>query len=381
MFAIGVVAFLIIDTSADRSRLLGLVGMTSFILLLVNWRTVTWGYSVQFFFGLLVLRWPWGSLVFQRAADLTVKFLQLTDLGSSFVYGYLAKPLPICEMEPVLAFSALQVLVFFGAVVSLLYYYSIIQWILKRMASFTQLTLGTTAVESLNACACVFLGQAESALLFGPYVEKQTASELHAIMTSGFSCIAGSLFAAYVSFGACPSNEKNPLECLSNGSMAGFHLVVAIAVNLVSVLALLGLVNAVVFYLGDAIGYETWSVENGLQYLVFPLAYIMGVSGNTSETLEVAGLISTKTVVNEFVAYRKLGEIIANNRLSLLIIYVFCSIIPTKSYGITTPLKARSAMIATYALCGFSNFCSVGIVLAVLGMTYIYSDSNFSYII
>ncbi|WKX94168.1 hypothetical protein Q1695_011435 [Nippostrongylus brasiliensis] len=126
--------------------------------------------------------------------------------------------------------------------------------------------------------------------------------------------------------------------------MAGFHLVVAIAVNLVSVLALLGLVNAVVFYLGDVIGYETWSVENGLQYLVFPLAYIMGVSGNTSETLEVAGLISTKTVVNEFVAYRKLGEIIANNRLS-----------------------ARSAMIATYALCGFSNFCSVGIVLAVLG--------------
>ncbi|WKX94167.1 hypothetical protein Q1695_011435 [Nippostrongylus brasiliensis] len=186
----------------------------------INWRTVTWGYSVQFCFGLLVLRWPWGSLVFQRAADLTVKFLQLTDLGSSFVYGYLAKPLPICEMEPVLAFSALQVLVFFGAVVSLLYYYSIIQWILKRMASFTQLTLGTTAVESLNACACVFLGQAESALLFGPYVEKQTASELHAIMTSGFSCIAGSLFAAYVSFGACPRYLLSSTVMSAPGSLA-----------------------------------------------------------------------------------------------------------------------------------------------------------------
>ncbi|VDP03492.1 unnamed protein product [Heligmosomoides polygyrus] len=153
---------------------------------------------------MLCLRWKWGSILFARLADLIVNFLQLTNLGTEFVYGFLSKPPPICNMEPVFVFSALQVLVFFGSVVSLLYYYGIMQWILKRMAYLMELTLGTTAVESLNACGCVFFGQAEAGVLIRPYLEKQTTSELHAIMASGFSCIAGSLFAAYVSFGACP---------------------------------------------------------------------------------------------------------------------------------------------------------------------------------
>ncbi|KHJ86810.1 transporter gate domain protein, partial [Oesophagostomum dentatum] len=116
--------------------------------------------------------------------------------------------------------QALQVLVFFSSVVSLLYYYGIIQWILSKLARVMQLTLGTTAVESLNACACVFLGQSEAALLIRPYLEKQTASELHAIMTSGFSCIAGSLFAAYVSFGACPKYLLSSTIMSAPGSLA-----------------------------------------------------------------------------------------------------------------------------------------------------------------
>ncbi|VDM69837.1 unnamed protein product [Strongylus vulgaris] len=101
-------------------------------------------------------------------------------------------------------FQSIHVLVFFSAVVSLLYYYGIIQWILGKTGRIMEATLGTTAAESLNACACVILGQSEAALLIKPCLETQTASELHAIMASGFSCIAGSLFAAYVSFGACP---------------------------------------------------------------------------------------------------------------------------------------------------------------------------------
>ncbi|KAK6055684.1 nucleoside transporter, NupC family [Cooperia oncophora] len=253
--------------------------------------------------------------------------------------------------------EAFQVLVFFGSVVSLLYYYGIMQWVLKRMASLMQLTLGTTAVESLNACACVFLGQSEAALLVRPYLEKQTPSELHAIMASGFSCIAGSLFAAYVSFGACPkyllsssvmsapaslafakimfpeveesesrkvsdlnlppSEENNAIECISNGAMSGIHIVVAIAANL-----------------------------NLLQYVMFPVAYIMGVTGDTRETLAVARLIATKTAVNEFVAYRHLGEMISDDSLHI------------------TP---RSTMIATYALCSFSNLGTIGIAMGVLG--------------
>nr|CDJ84456.1 Na dependent nucleoside transporter and Nucleoside recognition domain containing protein [Haemonchus contortus] len=395
VFIVCVAIFLAIDTNSDRSRLFGLVGMAFFVLFMavistdrskINWRTVAWGFSVHFCFGVLCLRWTFGSILFQQFSETTVKFLELANYGSEFVYGFLSKPPPICQLNPVLVFSAFQVLVFFGSVVSLLYYYGIIQWVLKRMAYLMQLTLGTTAVESLNACACVFLGQSESALLVRPYLEKQTSSELHAIMASGFSCIAGSLFAAYVSFGACPkyllsssvmsapaslafakimvpeteesqsrkvsdldlppSEEDNPIESISNGAIAGIHIVVAIAANLVAVLALLALVDSILFYFGDLIGYRPWSLENLLQYLMFPVAFVMGVTGDTQETLAVARLIATKTAVNEFVAYRNLGEMISDESLHI---------------------SPRSAMMATYALCSFSNLGSVGIVMGVLG--------------
>ncbi|KAK5972312.1 Sodium/nucleoside cotransporter [Trichostrongylus colubriformis] len=333
--------FLAIDTSSDRSRLFGLIGMAFFVLLMtvisadrskIKWRTCAWGFFVHFCLGLLCLRWTLGAIVFQKFAETTVKFLELTNYGSEFVYGFLSKPPPICEMDPVLVFSG------------------------------------------------------EAALLIRPYLEKQTSSELHAIMASGFSCIAGALFAAYVSFGACPkyllsssvmsapaslafakimfpeneeshsrkvsdldlppSEENNPIECISNGAMGGLHIVVAIAANLVSVLALLALVNSILFYLGDLIGYAPWSLENFLQYMLFPVAYVMGVTGDVQETLAVARLIATKTAVNEFVAYRNLGELISHQ---------------------PPQLSPRSAMIATYALCSFSNLCTVGIAMGVLG--------------
>ncbi|EYC12351.1 hypothetical protein Y032_0047g1434 [Ancylostoma ceylanicum] len=394
-FATCLAIFLVIDTTSERSRLFGLVGITFFILLLttfsydrskINWRTVAWGFFLQFCFGIVSLRWKWGSLKFQQFADLIVQFLELTSKGTEFVYGFLAKPPPICEMAPVFMFTALQVLVFFASVVTLLYYYGVIQYVLRRMAHIMQLTLGTTAVESLNACSCVFLGQAESALLIQPYLEKQTTSELHAIMTSGFSCIAGSLFAAYVSFGACPryllsstimsapgslacskimfpeneesqvrkvddlelpqSEESSPLECISNGALAGMHLVIAISANLVAVLALLEFIDSVLIYLGELIGQGPWTLEILLGYVMFPVAFVMGVTGNVHETLHVARLIGTKTAVNEFVAYKKLGELISSK---------------------SQEISPRSAMIATYALCGFSNFCTIGITLGILG--------------
>ncbi|KAK6022606.1 Na+ dependent nucleoside transporter, partial [Ostertagia ostertagi] len=145
---------------------------------------------------------------------------------SEFVYGFLSKPPPICQMSPVLVFSETE--------------------------------------------------QSES--------RKVSDLELP------------------------PSEENNPIECISNGAMSGIHIVVAIAANLVSVLALLALVDSVLFYFGDLIGYGPWSLENLLQYVMFPVAFIMGVTGDARETLAVARLIATKTAVNEFVAYRALGE-------------------------------------------------------------------------
>uniref|UniRef100_A0A914VF93 Concentrative nucleoside transporter N-terminal domain-containing protein n=1 Tax=Plectus sambesii TaxID=2011161 RepID=A0A914VF93_9BILA len=118
--------------------------------------------------GLLVLRWPWGTTKFNQASNLVVKFLDFTNNGTSFVYGFLAEPPNICGMDPIFAFTSLQVVVYFGAIVAVLYYYGLMQWVLKKLAWFMQLTLGTTATESLNAVACIFLGQVSLMLTFSP---------------------------------------------------------------------------------------------------------------------------------------------------------------------------------------------------------------------
>lgn len=385
--------FVIYDSWDNKERWIGLGGMATFIILMwilstnrfkIKWRPVMVGFLIQFIMGMLVLKWDAGSDAFSWFSDQIVTFLDYTNAGTVFVYGFLAEPPNICGMTGVFAFTSLQVVIYFGSIVALLYYYGIMQFIVKCMAYFMQATLGTTATESLNACACIFLGQSEAPLLIRPYLPKMTASELHAVMTSGFSCIAGSLFAAYISFGACPkyllsstvmsapgslacskilfpeteesqlknvsdlelpeSEESTPLECISNGAVSAVELVMAIVANLIVFLALLAFLDASIEYVGELIGYPGWSFEMIIGYVFFPLAYVMGVTNSTDETLRVARLMGTKTALNEFIAYQQLGQMIKDGLIS-----------------------DRAAMIATYALCGFSNFSSIGIQLGVLG--------------
>ncbi|KAF8362902.1 slc-28.2 [Pristionchus pacificus] len=384
--------FVIYDSWNSPERFIGLGGMATFIIIMwilstnrfrIKWRPVLVGFFIQFCMGLLVLKWDAGSDAFNWFSDQIVTFLDYTNAGTEFVYGFLAVPPNICGMTGVFAFTSLQVVIYFGSIVALLYYYGIMQFIVKCMAYFMQATLGTTATESLNACACIFLGQSEAPLLIRPYLSKMTASELHAVMTSGFSCIAGSLFAAYISFGACPkyllsstvmsapgslacskilfpeteesalkdvsdlelpeSEESTPLECISNGAVSAVELVMAIVANLIVFLALLAFLDATIEYCGELIGYPGWSFEMIIGYIFWPLAYVMGVT-DTEETLRVARLMGTKTALNEFIAYQQLGQMVKEGLLS-----------------------DRAAMIATYALCGFSNFSSIGIQLGVLG--------------
>ncbi|KAL3120715.1 hypothetical protein niasHT_008007 [Heterodera trifolii] len=223
----------------------------------------------------------------------------------------------------------------------------------------------------------------EAPLLIRPYLDKMTASELHAVMTTGFSCIAGAVFATYISFGACPryllsstvmsapgslacakmlypeteqsqlvnvdelelpaGEESSALECISNGAIMAVELVLAIVANIIVFLALLALLNSVLSWLGHLVGQSDWTFELILGYLFFPLAFVMGIT-NPEETFRVAQLMGTKTALNEFIAYKQLGQMVERNELS-----------------------SRSAMIATYALCGFSNITSIGIQLSILG--------------
>uniref|UniRef100_A0A914XHR2 Sodium/nucleoside cotransporter n=1 Tax=Plectus sambesii TaxID=2011161 RepID=A0A914XHR2_9BILA len=208
-----VAIFFVVDTWNDHYRLVSLLGLFAIIGFMfifsknpakVKWRPVIVGCLLQFLMGIAVLRWEWGKIKFNQLSDEIIRFLDYTKNGTEFVYGFIAKPPNICGMNPVLAFTVLQVIIYFGAVVAILYYYGIVQWCVKKMAWAMALTMGTTAAESMNSVACTFFGMSEAPLLIKPYLEQMTASELHAVMTSGFACVAGSTFAAYVAFGACP---------------------------------------------------------------------------------------------------------------------------------------------------------------------------------
>ncbi|CAK5080191.1 unnamed protein product [Meloidogyne enterolobii] len=256
-------------------------------------------------------------------------------------------------MHPVLAFKILQVIIYVGALVSVLYFYGIIQAVLKRLAWLMQFTMGTTATESLNACGCVLLGNAESPLLIRPYIEKMTNSELHAIITTGFSCIAGAVFAVFISFGACPryllsaavmgapgslacskllypeteesttkrvddldlppSKKKNAMESISSGSTEAIHLVNCLVASMITFISLTALISGIIEYAGSLLGYPGWSLELLFGYALFPIAYLIGVTDGMDQALP------------------------------------------------------RTAMIATYSLCSFSNLISAGAQMAIIG--------------
>ncbi|OUC48816.1 nucleoside transporter, NupC family [Trichinella nativa] len=191
-------------------RLNCLAGIVVLVLLLVllsenkskiNWRPVIWGFAIQFCIGLFALQWEYGVVAFEFISEKIVAFLDFAQYGAAFTYGFLVNPPPICGMNAVFAFSVLQAILYFGAFVALLYQLGVMQLVLIKVAWLVQITLGTTATESLNAVASIFLGLSEAPLLIKPYLSQLTHSEVFAIMCAGFASVAGSLFAAYVSFG------------------------------------------------------------------------------------------------------------------------------------------------------------------------------------
>uniref|UniRef100_A0A915L5C3 Concentrative nucleoside transporter N-terminal domain-containing protein n=1 Tax=Romanomermis culicivorax TaxID=13658 RepID=A0A915L5C3_ROMCU len=210
-FLAAFILYLIIDTADNRNRLIPLGGMIFYLVACfvfstnparVRWRPVVAGIVMQFVVGLLVLRWPLGLRILTYIAEKTTQFLDYAQHGTKFVYGFLADPPNICNMNAVFAFTVLQTLLYFGSVIALLYYFGVMQFILHQMAWVMQFTLGTTAAESLNAAGCIFLGMTEGPLMIRPYFAKMTRSELHTVFASGFACVTGSLLAAYINFGS-----------------------------------------------------------------------------------------------------------------------------------------------------------------------------------
>uniref|UniRef100_A0A8I3MZU5 Solute carrier family 28 member 3 n=1 Tax=Canis lupus familiaris TaxID=9615 RepID=A0A8I3MZU5_CANLF len=352
LLILGVILWLIFDTAKlGQQQLISFGGLVMYIILVflfskhptkVYWRPVFWGIGLQFLLGLLILRTDPGFMAFDWLGQQVQTFLEYTNAGAEFVFGD-------TYADHLFAFKVLPIVVFFSTVMSMLYYLGLMQWIIRKVGWVMLVTMGSSPIESVVAAGNIFVGQTESPLLVRPYLPHITRSELHAIMTAGFSTIAGSVLGAYISFGVSPSHlltasvmsapaslavaklfwpetetpkitlknamkmetgdSRNLLEAATQGASSSISLVANIAVNLIAFLALLSFVNAALSWLGNMFDYPQLSFEIICSYVFMPLSFMMGVEWQDS--FMVAKLIGYKTFFNEFVAYEHLSKLIS----------------------------------------------------------------------
>uniref|UniRef100_A0A182P5K3 Sodium/nucleoside cotransporter n=1 Tax=Anopheles epiroticus TaxID=199890 RepID=A0A182P5K3_9DIPT len=384
----GFALFVYFETRDQTERLISLAGM-AFLLVIsfllskhptrINFRTVVLGAVFQFLLGLFCIRWEVGRSIFSCIGDKVATFLNYTRAGASFVYGMVLVGDGENEYA-IFAFSVLSVIYFFSFFISILYYLGAMQWVVLKLGWILQSILGTTVCESVIAAANMFLGMSESPLLIRPYLKDLTYSEIHSIMTSGYATVSGTVLAAYISFGANPahlitasvmaapgalcfakmiypeteesktrsdniqmeeSTDSSMLDAASNGASAATPLVLGIIANLIAFVSFIAFVNGVLSWLGWRVGWEDVSLENIFGAIFRPLAFVMGVPWDDS--YYVGKVIGIKMIVNEFVAFQRLGDFITDQVIS-----------------------PRSAAIATYAVCGFANPSSMGIMIGTL---------------
>uniref|UniRef100_A0A8C4F9I7 Sodium/nucleoside cotransporter n=1 Tax=Dicentrarchus labrax TaxID=13489 RepID=A0A8C4F9I7_DICLA len=382
------VVWLVLDTSKYPQQLISFGGVCMFVVLIfllsahrtaVSWRPVFWGLGMQFCIGLFVIRTQPGLIAFKWLGQQVQIFLNYTKEGSIFVFGDL--------LADIFAFQALPIVVFFSSVMSILYFLGIMQWLILKISWVMQITMGTSPTETLSVAGNIFVGQTEAPLLIRPYLKDMTKSEIHAVLTGGFATIAGSVMGAFISFGidasslisasvmAAPcalaisklsypeteespfkseknvkvscGDEQNILEAASSGASASIGLVANIAANLIAFLAILEFINSALRWLGSMVGYPLLTFQLICSYVFMPVAFMMGVPYDDS--FIVAELIGTKLFVNEFVAYEELSKLKENRR-----------------NGIEESISYFVKIITTYALCGFANFSSLGIVIGGL---------------
>ncbi|KGL73897.1 Sodium/nucleoside cotransporter 1, partial [Tinamus guttatus] len=392
----GLIAWLVLDTGKNPKQLISFAGFCFLVLVLfacskhhgaVSWRAVLWGLGLEFLLGLFILRTTPGIQAFQWLGDQIQVFLSYTTAGSRFVFGNTL-------IEEVFAFQALPIIVFLSCVMSVLYYLGVMQWLILKISWVLQVSMGTTATETLSVAGNIFVGQSESPLLIRPYLADLTNSEIHAVMTGGFSTIAGSVMGAYISFGidaasliaasvmAAPcalamskliypeveeskfkgkesirlscGEEQNILEAASNGAAASVGLVANIAANLIAFLAVLEFINAALRWFGEMVDIEGLSFQMICSYVLMPVAFLMGADWADSPL--VAELLGMKIFLNEFVAYQQLATY-KKNRLAGL---------EEWDGNQKQWISERAESITTFALCGFANFSSIGIMLGAL---------------
>ena len=349
------------------------------------WRVVIGGSLLQLAFAWVILKTETGRWAFTGIGDFFTGLLDCVDAGSSMVFGEDFR-------QHYFAFRVLPTIIFFSALMSVLYHIGVMQFVVRMLSRIMQVTLKTSGAESLAASANIFVGQTEAPLVIKPYVALMTRSELMAVMVGGFATIAGGVMAAYIGMGInaahlvtasfiaapaslliakvlqpetevpvtlgvesqeMPPESSNLIEAAANGTTDGLKLALNVGAMLIAFMALIAMVDycleGMSLWILTGIGIENpvpLTLSRIFGTLFSPLAWLMGIEWK--ECSSAGELLGLKMVANEFVAYKKLGDWL-------------------KPDSIVHPLSDRSAMIMTYALCGFSNFASIGIQVGGIG--------------
>ena len=358
--------------------LLGIAYLLSNNRKLIDMNIIAWGLGLQISFAFIILKTPLGKSLFSYLNIIIMKLISFADAGSDFLFTSFVPEIGYHLALVNFAFRALPVIIFFSSLIAVTYYFGIVQFIIKKIAFIMEKTMKTSGAETLSVSANIFVGQTEAPILIRPFISSMTKSELMTVMVGGFATVAGSVMALYVSWlNDIPSiaghllaasvmsapaalmiakiiypetessetmgdlkinieqKSTNAMEALGDGATSGLKLAANVAAMLVAFVSLVAMIN----YL---LGFAGTSMESILGFIFKPLAWTMGVPW--SEAGSLGTLMGKKIVFTELIAYGDLKELMS-----------------------TGAITDRTAIIASYALCGFANFGSIGIQLGGIG--------------
>ena len=358
--------------------LLGIAFLLSNNKTLINKNIIFWGLGLQISFAIIILKTSLGKALFFYFNILIVKLISFADAGSDFLFTSFIPEVGYDQALINFAFRALPVIIFFSSLIAATYHLGVIQIIIKNIANVMEKTMKTSGAETLSISANIFVGQTEAPILIRPYISKMTNSELMTVMVGGFSTVAGSVMALYVtwlnnipeiaghllaaSVMSAPaalmvakiiypetksyqiinsnsiklkSQDNNLVDAIGRGATDGLKLAANVAAMLIAFISLVAMINFILGLLGT-------SMQEMLGLLFKPLAWTMGIPWADAKI--VGTLMGEKIVLTELIAFRDLSDYVSNNTIS-----------------------ERSVIIASYALCGFANFGSIGIQLGGIG--------------
>ena len=358
--------------------LLGIAYLMSNNRSLIDKNIIFWGLGLQTSFAFIILKTPLGKSLFSYLNTIIVKLISFADAGSDFLFTSFIPDIGYHVALVNFAFRALPVIIFFSSLIAVTYYFGIIQFIIKRISFIMEKTMKTSGAETLSVSANIFVGQTEAPILIRPFIASMTKSELMAVMVGGFATVAGSVMALYVSWlnnipniaghllaasvMSAPAalmiakiiypetespktissksiimktKDTNAMDAIGRGATDGIKLAANVAAMLIAFISIVAMVNFI-------LGFGNTSLQEILGILFKPIAWSMGVPWEEAKI--VGTLMGEKIVLTELIAFGDLSNFIENNTLS-----------------------ERSSIIASYALCGFANFGSIGIQLGGIG--------------